>query len=94
MLTAASGSLELVAIRCFFKYDSLASSHVCGVLSHPVVSDSVTWNFPGKNTGMGCHLFFQGIFPTQGSNLCFLLLHWQADSLPLHQLQLNTSHYG
>ena len=26
--------------------------------------------------------FFQGIFPTQGSNSC--LLHWQADSLPLN----------
>ena len=39
---------------------------------------------PGKNTGVGCHFLFQGIFPTQGSNphlLC--LLHWQANSLPL-----------
>ena len=23
---------------------------------------------PGKNTGIGCHALFQGIFPTQGSN--------------------------
>ena len=23
---------------------------------------------PGKNTGMGCHAFLQGIVPTQGSN--------------------------
>ena len=23
---------------------------------------------PGKNTGVGCHAFLQGIFPTQGSN--------------------------
>ena len=22
-------------------------------------------NFPGKNTGMGCHALLQGIFPTQ-----------------------------
>ena len=22
--------------------------------------------FPGKNTGVGCHFLFQGIFPTQG----------------------------
>ena len=35
------------------------------------------WDFPGKNTGVGCHFLHQGIFPTQGSNL-----HWQADSLP------------
>ena len=42
------------------------------------------WDSPGKNTGMGCHALFQGIFPTQGLNLCLLcLLHWQAGSLPL-----------
>ena len=42
------------------------------------------WNFPGKNTGMGCHFLLQIIFLTQGSNPCLLhLLHWQADSLPL-----------
>ena len=33
---------------------------------------------------MGCHFLLQGMFPTQGLNLC--LLDWQADSLPLsHQ---------
>ena len=26
------------------------------------------WNFPRKNTGVGCHAFLQGIFLTQGSN--------------------------
>ena len=45
------------------------------------------WDFSGKNTGVGCHFLLQGIFPTQGWNLCLLqLLHWQVDSLPLsHQ---------
>ena len=39
------------------------------------------WDFPGKNTGVGCHFLPQGIFPTQGSNSSlFCLLHWQADS--------------
>ena len=43
-----------------------------------------SWDFPGKNTGVGCHFLFQGIFPTQGLNTS--VLHWQADSLPLsHQ---------
>ena len=28
------------------------------------------WNFPGENTGVGCHFLLQGIFLTQGSNLC------------------------
>ena len=23
------------------------------------------WDFPGKNTGVGCHTLLQGIFPTQ-----------------------------
>ena len=26
------------------------------------------WNFPGKNTGVGCHALLQRIFPTLGSN--------------------------
>ena len=26
------------------------------------------WDFPGKNTEVGCHVLLQGIFPTQGSN--------------------------
>ena len=42
------------------------------------------WNFPGKNTGVGCYFLPQGIFLTQGSNLCPLCcLPWQGDSLPL-----------
>ena len=30
-------------------------------------------NFPGKNTGAGCHILLQGIFLTQGSNLHLLV---------------------
>ena len=30
------------------------------------------WDFPGKDTGLGCHFLFQGIFPTQGSNVGLL----------------------
>ena len=68
---------------------------VC-VLRHSVVSDSLLphglkparlpcpSDSPDKNTGVGCHALFQGIFPTQGSNPGLLsLLHGQADSLPL-----------
>ena len=41
-------------------------------------------DFPGKNTGVGCHALLQGIFPTQGSNPYLLcLLHRQEGSLPL-----------
>ena len=39
------------------------------------------WDFPSKNTGVGCHFLLQRILLTQGLNPH--LLHWQADSLPL-----------
>ena len=40
-----------------------------------------------KNTGVGCHFLLQGIFLTQGSNLCFWsLLHWEADPVPAEPL--------
>ena len=42
------------------------------------------WDFPGKNTGVGCHFLLQGIFLTQGSHLH--LLPWQGDSLPLSHM--------
>ena len=34
------------------------------------------WDFPGKNTRVGCHFLLQGIFPNQGLNQClWCLLH-------------------
>ena len=45
------------------------------------------WGSPGKNTGVGCHAFLQGIFLTQGSNPGLLVSpELQADSLSLSQL--------
>ena len=45
---------------------------------------SVHGESPGRNTGVGCYAFLQGIFPTQIANLCLLsLLHWQTGSLLL-----------
>ena len=47
------------------------------------------WDSPGKNTGVGCHVLLQGIFPTQGLNLRLLhLLNWQVGSLPPSRLPL------
>ena len=37
------------------------------------------WDFPGKNTRVGCHFLLQGNIQTQGSNLHSP--HWQAGSL-------------
>ena len=73
-------------------------SHHC-VLSHSVWLFATPWTvahqvllslgFSSKNTGVGCYVLLQGIFPTQGLNphlLC--LLHWQKDSLPLNHLAM------
>ena len=63
------------------------SLQLCPTLCDPMAcsppGSSVHGDSPGKNTGMGCHALLQGIFPTEGLNLCLLcLLHWQAGSLP------------
>ena len=56
-----------------------------------------SWDFPGKNTGVGCHTFLQGVFLTQGSNprlICHL--HWGTGSLPLAPVgkpSLKSSHH-
>ena len=60
------------------------------------------WDFPGKNTGAGCHFLLQGIFLTQRSNLCLVrLLLWQANSnhwatweVHFYILDLLFSNYG
>ena len=45
-------------------------------LPDPIARLLCPWNFPGKNTGVGCHFLLHRIFPTQGSNLSLLcLLH-------------------
>ena len=44
----------------------------------------LSMDFPGKNTGVGCHFLLQGIFRIHGRNPH--LLHWQVDYLPLSHL--------
>ena len=64
--------------------------HVKSLQSYPTLYDPMDcslprflclWDFPGKNTGVGCRFLLQGIFLIQGSNP--RLLHWQTGSLPL-----------
>ena len=64
-------------------------AQLCLILCDPMVCSSLPsllypWNFPGKNTGVGCHFLLQEIFPIQGLNPC--LLYWQVDSVPLVSL--------
>ena len=85
LFCSSSPRLQLASVLC--------------ALSHSVGSQSLThhglyparllcpWNFPGKNTKVGCCSLLQGIFPNQGLNPWLLcLLHWQVDSLPLCHL--------
>ena len=65
---------------CVCVYKTCIYTLCCAVLSHSVMSDSwphqslqpsrllCPWDSPGKNTGVVCYAFLQGIFPTQGSN--------------------------
>ena len=56
----------------------------CLPLCDPMDCSLCPCECPGKNTGMGCHVLLQGIFPTQGMNPILLcLLNWQGRSLPL-----------
>ena len=74
------------------KYSTYTIAYVCVhaklLQSYPILCYSMDcmlptrllcpWDFPGKNTGVGCLALLQGIFPTQGLNLHLLcLLHWQ-----------------
>ena len=54
---------------------------LCDPMDCSLPGSSVHGDSSGKNTGVGCHAFLQGIFPSQGSNPG--LQHWlQADSSP------------
>ena len=44
----------------------------CGLLPARLLCQ---WDFPGKNTRLGCQFLIQRLLPTQGLNL--YLLHWQ-----------------
>ena len=65
----------------------LSSSSCVVVLHHSPMSDSLQppgpqpatllclCDFPGMNTGVGCHLLVQSIFLIQGSNPCLLIFY-------------------
>ena len=49
------------ALNCSVMSDSVAPWTLAARLLCP-------WDFPDKNSGVGCHFFLQGIFLTQGWN--------------------------
>ena len=65
------------SVELLLSLNYLGSFCVCGCAQscltlrhHRLLAASLLclWNFPGKNTGMGCHFLLQRILPTQGLN--------------------------
>ena len=80
-------SLYSIGSACVHDKSLQSCLTLCDPMDCSPPGSSVHGIFPGKNTGEGCQTLIQGIFLTQGLNLCLLcLLHWQAGSLPLEPL--------
>ena len=65
--------MDLIAQLCLTLHDPMDCS---------LPSSSVHGHSPGKNTGVGCHVLVQEIFPTQGLNPglphCMTILYCQS----------------
>ena len=84
------GSLKEVLLKCACVQSCLTFMWVLGLLPSRLLRP---WNFPSRNTGVGCHFLLQGILPTQGLNLRLwhflhcgqFLYHWATgDALVSH----------
>ena len=80
---AGAGLTFLVSATCqvpAFTFCSCVCAQPCLILCDPwTVATRLlsAWDFPGKNTGVGCHFLFQGLIWTQGLHLSLLhLLNW------------------
>ena len=64
---------------------------LCDPVDCNLPGSSLHGDSPGKNFGVDCYAFLQGIFLTQGLNLYLLcLLYWQEVTLPLSSIQFNS----
>ena len=71
--------IELKLCVCVCVCVCVLAAQLCPTLWDPMdwaTRPFCPWDFPGKNSRVGSHSFFQGIFPIQGLNPV------QADSLP------------
>ena len=75
--------------------DLFISCYVCAIVSYSLRPHELVaprpWDFPGKNTGTGCHFLLQGIFLTHRMEPMSPVL--PADSFPLHHLSHHTEGY-
>ena len=88
ILTEEYDVMGLAISRLVYVHTHIVCIYSACMFTHSVMSNSLPlrgpqptrllcpWDFPDKHTGVVCHFLFQGIFLTQGSNLCLLhLLH-------------------
>ena len=84
----------LLALFCLVTKSSLI---LLWSLGCSPLGSSVHGGFPGKNTRVGCHFLFWGLFPAQGSNLCLpncrqILYHWATCGKPSFSFLGGQSH--
>ena len=73
-LLGRSRCLRGMRVRCCWGWEGVSSLTFGNPMDYSPPGSS-PGNFPGKNTGVGCHALLQGIFATQESNphlLCLL----------------------
>ena len=70
--------LKIQAMCSSVQFSSVAQSclTLCNRIDCSLPGFSVHGDSPGKNTGVSCHAFFQGIFPTQELNSGTLHCRW------------------
>ena len=82
-------SICMCTAQCAGDYLLCLCARLCPILCNPMdhssPGSSVHEDFPGKNTGVGCHALLQGIFPTQGSNPGLLHCRWILYPLSHHR---------
>ena len=87
MLLAGKGTRSQTKIIWFQGLNQEMCAQSCLTLQPPGLQPTrllCPWDFPGKNTRVGCHFLLQSSFSAQQLNLC--PLYWKADSLPLSLL--------
>ena len=105
--TFGNWCLDLLFVKNLGRIYSSVLSHsmcltpICDLICDPMdcslLGSSVHGDSPGKNTGVGCHVLLQGIFPTQGLNPDLphcrqILYHLSHQGSPvIHHISMNNT---
>ena len=59
---------RVILTHCWVSEVAQSCPTLCDPMDCSITRFLCPWDFPGKNTGVGCHFLLQEIFPTQGLN--------------------------